>query len=221
LFLVSNKLSSVDGLQDLTQLTYLELGANRFRSIENFDTFVNLEQLWLGKNKITKLEVRQKNYSFVIGSNLSSLKHLRLLSLQSNRIAKLEGLEELHNLEELYVSHNLLEKIEGLENNIKLRTLDVAANRITKLENISHLSLLEEFWANSNLLPTETFNDLEKQLKDKTHLETVYLEGNPMQKENRATYRNKIRLALPQIKQIDATFSGKANETIDRYVTMG
>lgn len=55
------------------------------------------------------------------------------------------------------------------------------------------------------MLATETFTDLEVQLKDKSHLETVYLEGNPMQKDNRATYRNKIRLALPQIKQIDAT----------------
>jgi protein phosphatase 1 regulatory subunit 7 len=109
----------------------------------------------------------------------------------------------------------------------KLRTLDIASNRISKLENIEHLNFLEEFWvwtslmnnyvqivlihslyfyqANSNLLPTETFADLETQLKDKPRLETVYLEGNPMQKENRATYRNKIRLALPQIKQIDAT----------------
>lgn len=26
--------------------------------IENLDTLVNLEELWLGKNKITKLEVR-------------------------------------------------------------------------------------------------------------------------------------------------------------------
>jgi protein phosphatase 1 regulatory subunit 7 len=48
------------------------------------------------------------------------MKNLRLLSLQSNRIAKLEGLEELHNLQELYVSHNLIEKIEGLENNVSV-----------------------------------------------------------------------------------------------------
>lgn len=50
------------------------------------------------------------------------------------------------NLEELYVSHNLIEKLEGLENNTKLRTLDIANNKVSKLENISHLTLLEEFW---------------------------------------------------------------------------
>jgi protein phosphatase 1 regulatory subunit 7 len=61
-------------------------------------------------------------------------------------LTRLEGLEELVNLEELYVSHNLIEKLEGLENNTKLRTLDIANNRVSKLENISHLKLLEEFW---------------------------------------------------------------------------
>ena len=35
---------------------------------------------------------------------------------QSNRLVKLEGLDHLVNLEELYVSHNGLEVIEGLDN---------------------------------------------------------------------------------------------------------
>jgi protein phosphatase 1 regulatory subunit 7 len=43
---------------------------------------------------------------------------LRLLSIQSNRITKIEGLENLVNLEEFYISHNGLEKLEGLENNV-------------------------------------------------------------------------------------------------------
>ncbi len=30
-----------------------------FQVIENLDSLVNLEQLWLGKNKITKLQVRE------------------------------------------------------------------------------------------------------------------------------------------------------------------
>lgn len=50
---------------------------------------------------------------------MGALKNLRSLSIQSNRLTKLEGLEELENLEELYVSHNAIEKIEGLENNVR------------------------------------------------------------------------------------------------------
>lgn len=49
---------------------------------------------------------------------MSSLKNLKSLSIQSNRLTKIEGLEELHNLEEIYMSHNAIEKIEGFEHNV-------------------------------------------------------------------------------------------------------
>lgn len=41
------------------------------------------------------------------------------LSLQSNRLTKIEGLQSLANLRELYLSHNGIEVIEGLENNVR------------------------------------------------------------------------------------------------------
>ena len=40
-----------------------------------------------------------------------------MLDLQSNRIVKLEALEGLENLEDLYLSHNGIKKVEGLERN--------------------------------------------------------------------------------------------------------
>lgn len=96
--------------------------------------------------------------------NLSTFSSLKILSIQSNRITKIEGLESLTSLEELYLSHNGLKKIEGLENNashpftlrcfaksqVKLRTLDVGNNEIEEIENISHLSELEEFWVSTH-----------------------------------------------------------------------
>jgi len=53
---------------------------------------------------------------------LSSFSHLKILSIQSNRITKLQGLEDLTALEELYLSHNGLTKIEGLKNNVSPAT---------------------------------------------------------------------------------------------------
>lgn len=67
-------------------------------------------------------------------------------SFQSNRITKIEGLGRLVNLDQLYCSHNGIEVLEGLDNNVKLQTLDMAVNKIKKIENISHLTELEEFW---------------------------------------------------------------------------
>lgn len=41
-----------------------------------------------------------------------------MLHLQNNRLTKIEGLQSLVNLRELYLSHNGIEVIEGLENNV-------------------------------------------------------------------------------------------------------
>ncbi|KAJ6619697.1 hypothetical protein B0H10DRAFT_2024499 [Mycena sp. CBHHK59/15] len=191
-YFVQNRISKITNLQTSVSLRSLELGGNKIRKIENLDALVNLEELWIGKNKITKLE------------NLGTLKRLKILSLQSNRITKLEGLEELDNLEELYLSHNGVQRLEGLEHNLKLTTLDVGNNFIPELENISHLTRLQELWMSGNKIPT--LHGLDSQLKAITTLETLYLEGNPCQTTDMTGYRRKIILALPQLKQIDATF---------------
>jgi len=101
---------------------------------------------------------------------------------------------------------------------------------IETIEGISHLTELEEFWVRKGLragVPSSTsktcllaalksniqasYNQisdlraLDTQLRPLPNLETVYLEGNPCQTNDRAGYRRKIMLALPQVKQIDAT----------------
>ncbi|KAI9874452.1 MAG: Protein phosphatase 1 regulatory subunit sds22, partial [Watsoniomyces obsoletus] len=88
--------------------------------------------------------------------------------------------------------------------NKNLRVLDISNNEITHLESIAHLSELEEFWASNNQFAD--FREVERELKDKENLETVYFEGNPLQTMGPAVYRNKVRLLLPQVKQIDATY---------------
>ena len=191
LYFVQNRISKIENLDGLSNLTMIELAANRIREIENLSPLTSLRELWLGKNKITEIR------------NLSTLTNLRVLDLKSNRLTSLSGLEDLTNLEELYVSHNAITALSGLDNNKKLRVIDISNNRITKLENISHLSELEEFWASTNGI--SDFKEVERELKDKENLETVYFEANPLQLNGPAVYRNKVRLILPQLKQIDAS----------------
>jgi Leucine-rich repeat (LRR) protein len=81
--------------------------------------------------------------------------------------------------------------------------LDISNNQVSKLENLSHLKNLEELWASNNQL--SSFEEVERELRDKEELNTVYFEGNPLQTRAPALYRNKVRLALPQIQQIDAS----------------
>lgn len=84
-----------------------------------------------------------------------------------------------------------------------MRVLDFSNNQVTNLEHLSSLKNLEELWGSNNKLAS--FDEVERELKDKEKLETVYFEGNPLQMNAPALYRNKVRLALPNIKQIDAS----------------
>lgn len=135
---------------------------------------------------------------------LDTLANLRILSIQSNRLTTIANLTSLASLGELYISHNALTSISGLTNNPKLRVLDVSNNQIAHLSGLENVPALEELWASENQL--SSFDEVEKQLADKEKLETVYFEGNPLQKDAGVNYRNKVRLALPGVKQIDATF---------------
>jgi protein phosphatase 1 regulatory subunit 7 len=105
----------------------------------------------------------------------------------------------------LHISHNLLTELSGLEKNTNLRVIDISANPIEHLSGLDGLVHLTEFWASNCKL--SSFQEVEKELRDKEELETVYFEGNPLQRQQPALYRNKVRLALPQIVQIDASKS--------------
>jgi protein phosphatase 1 regulatory subunit 7 len=209
LYFVQNKISKIQGVSGLQHLRNLELGANRIRVIENLENLPSLEELWLGKNKITSLS-----------PGLSPLANLKILSIQSNRITSLEGLEHLTSLEELYISHNGIASLttEGTEdkpaesyfkNNTNLRVIDISNNRIDHLTGLSHLRKLEELWASNNQIAS--FDEIERELGGRkeedgdTIVKTVYLEGNPVQKNNEVLYRGKVKLALPKIEQIDAS----------------
>lgn len=58
LYFANNKVRQItEGMKNLTQLEYLELGFNRIRQIKNLEFTTTLQHLWLGKNKITTIEV--------------------------------------------------------------------------------------------------------------------------------------------------------------------
>ncbi|PPJ54041.1 hypothetical protein CBER1_02969 [Cercospora berteroae] len=192
LYFVQNRISKIEGLETLTKLTYLELGANRIKEIEGLETLTNLTSLWLGQNRITELK------------GLSTLTNLRSLSIQANRLTSLNGIETIPQITELYVSDNKIESLEPVRACTKLEILDFQTNPITSLKGIEDLKDLENVWASNCQI--ESFQEVERVLKDKEKLEEVYLEGNPLQRANPVLYRNKVRLALPQISKIDASY---------------
>jgi protein phosphatase 1 regulatory subunit 7 len=106
-------------------------------------------------------------------------------------------------LEELYISYNNITSLDGLSKAPSIRILDISSNPVSTLAGIEGLAVLEELWASN--CEVNSFNDIEKHLVDKKQLATVYFEGNPVQKQNPVLYRNKVRLALPNIVQVDSS----------------
>ena len=170
------------------------------KTIENLETLTNLEELWLGKNKITEIR------------GLDTLTNLKILSIQSNRLTSITGLDNLVNLEELHISHNALTDLSGLEKNTNLRVIDISANPIEHLTGLSTLKHLQELWA--SYCKFSSFDEVERELRNKEELQTVYFEGTPLQTNQKALYRNKVKLALPQVIQIDASKSPKPRISI-------
>eukprot|EP00466_Bigelowiella_natans_P001572 jgi/Bigna1/78269/fgenesh1_pg.53_\ len=194
--LYENKISKIDGLDECPALTSLDLSFNEIRKIENLSSLqdtlthlyliANLKELFIGRNKITELKGLE-------------LKSLEKLSMQSNRVVTIgDGLKGLPMLQELYLSHNGIQRMEGFDAIPQLKVLDLGGNQIKKIENIEALVELEELWMNNNFLTD--FENL-KQIKAR-ELKTIYLEQNPLSKD--PDYENKVLNALPTLTQLDA-----------------
>ena len=196
LYLSSNKITDVEGLFHFSQLKMLELGSNRIRCIPTqISALVNLQELWLGKNKIADM-------------SLPPLPALRHLSLQNNRLETWEStfFRNLAGLTHLYLGHN---NLPDLPDEFALLTdlveVDLVKNAITRIRAIPELQKLEELWMNDNKI-----DDLGQvsNLASFPSLKTIYLERNPIQdlgnKEAEERYREAILQAVPYIQQLDA-----------------
>lgn len=124
----------------------------------------------------------------------------------ANRISKIEGLENLTELKELYLSENRIQNIENLDKNLNLTILDLSKNQIEYLDNIQILDSLNELWFNNNQI--KTIDELNKLVPMK-NLQCIYIHDNPAfdREEN---YRSKVLLQLPQLIQLNATETRRA-----------
>ena len=78
----------------MTNLKFLNLNNNRLLLIEGLEALRNLEELYLGGNKIRRI------------INLDSNPHLKVLALENNLLQTIENLSKLISLEELYLDNN-------------------------------------------------------------------------------------------------------------------
>ncbi len=124
----------------------------------------------------------------------------------ANRISKIEGLEKLTQLKELYLSENRIKIIENLDANVNLTVLDISKNQIEHLDNLQSLVNLTELWFNNNQI--KNADELNKLVSIES-LQCIYVHDNPAfdREEN---YRAKVLLQLKQLTQLNATETRRA-----------
>ena len=100
---------------------------------DSLNQLENCEKLSLSTNQIERI------------INLPKLKMLKILSLGRNNIKRIVGLDEIgQTLEQLWLSYNQIEKLEGLNPCIKLHTFYITNNRIKNWDEVAKLAQLPE-----------------------------------------------------------------------------
>jgi internalin A len=89
-----NKLTSVKGLEKLTQLTKLNFRDNQLTDVTGLEKLTQLELLILGHNQLTDVK------------GLENLTQLKTLILSFNKLTDVRGLEKLTQLRELVLTFN-------------------------------------------------------------------------------------------------------------------
>lgn len=158
--------------------------------MEGLSNLRNLRSLWLGKNKIEKIE------------GIGGLTSLKQVDVQSNRLTAVSGIDTLSELEELYLASNAIDSIAGIPQAGTLTTIDLSRNKLSSLAGIEVQTSLEDLWLSTNLFSTFDFLDHTKKL---SKLTTIYLEHNPIASD--FEYRLRVSAAMPGLEFIDATMT--------------
>ena len=166
-----------------------------------------MEELWLGKNKITSMTGRFSEFTFP---------RLRQLSLQSNRLTEWNPLLFSHvapNLENAYFGANQLSDMDSqvLEavNPESIVELDLSYNCLTQVPLFPRpMHNMQELWLNDNKI--DSVDSLKRLSVIFPNLRTIYIERNPVHRSCPLDCRNTILANAPEtLEQIDATMIPK------------
>uniref|UniRef100_A0A674D6J6 Leucine rich repeat containing 7 n=1 Tax=Salmo trutta TaxID=8032 RepID=A0A674D6J6_SALTR len=143
-----------DNIKCCKCLSVVEASVNPIAKLpDGFTQLLNLTQLFLNDAFLEYLPYPALRL-WVLGS-IHRLSQLERLDLGSNEFTELpEVLEQIHNLKELWMDNNSLQKIPGCIGKLRqLRYLDLAKNRIESLDtDISGCECLEDLLLSSNML---------------------------------------------------------------------
>ncbi|XP_031623258.1 dynein light chain 1, axonemal isoform X2 [Contarinia nasturtii] len=159
---------------------------------------------WEDQNKQNSTEVKEINLQFQwppiekMDATLSTLVKCEKLSLSTNMIEKITGINGMKNLRVLSLGRNYVKSFTGLEGVADtLEELWMSYNLIEKLKGINVLKKLRVLYISNNLIKDWTeFARLQ---------ENLLFTGNPLHESytDEATYRAEVIKRLPSLKKLD------------------
>ncbi|CAL6040821.1 leucine-rich_repeat domain-containing protein [Hexamita inflata] len=114
----------INGLENMSQLTELNLGLNMLTDdcLEIIGSLKNLQSLDLSINRLENVD------------KLKQLGNLRALDLNQNFIKTVDCLESLAGLQNLDISYNQVSHVKALENMENMNVLNISHNKINSMQ---------------------------------------------------------------------------------------
>lgn len=225
-------LSTVAGLENAQNLSYLDLSSNTIRNLDPVSGLISLQELYLQHNAMTNLNALSSlsalNTLDVSYNSLQSIApiatclNLSRLDVSNNALTNLGAVDNLPEIAYLDASHNELNDVAVLESCSNLAEVNIANNALTDISALGKLSKLEllDFshnevtelpaWADDNLLRSinGSYNKLTSlsSLKNALELTHVYMDYNEI--TSVAVLENCYKLVMVNI-------YGNAIESVD------
>ena len=178
-------ISTIDGIEQLTNLRELHLSQNNLTEITPLQNLTLLKKVLLGQNQITNIqpltssanmqELRLDDNQISDITPIEALTSLKQLLLSNNSIRDITPIQKLTELLELRISNNRIIDIDALANLKKLSSLWIQDNQIANIAAIGQLSSLDQLWLSNNWL-----TDLSP-LQNQTQLRWLHLDGTEVQ----------------------------------------
>lgn len=126
-FFSDNRLSTLQGLEYVSRLHFLDVSGNRLSTLQGLEYVPQLRFLHIADNNLRVLD------------GLAHLCQLKVLNCSSNAIITLEGLECMSELQCLDCSDNHLNTLQGLDQVSQLEMLDCSSNQLNEIpQRIKH-----------------------------------------------------------------------------------
>ena len=148
-------LSTLAGLENAQQLTYLDMSNNTVRNLEPLSTLTNLQTLKMAHNALTSLNaistltgLTELDVSYNTLTTLAPISDcwsMNSLLANNNQISTLEGIDRLSELRILNLNKNQLTDVSILAGNTALTELNFGSNSVTDITALSTLTNLELF----------------------------------------------------------------------------